>query len=121
MNRRRAEEDDTYAPARVSREAYDALRDGSYTSAQSAAPKKRSTFAEDVAARQRAYELQSKVKTLFGTKPATVFDLLERPEDVSIPRINLSNSSDYKTLRPLPNKAARVVKQDQQGNDEPCF
>lgn len=98
MNRRRAEEDDTYAPARVSREAYDALRDGSYTSAQSAAPKKRSTFAEDVAARQRTYELQPKVKTLFGTKPATVFDLLERPEDVTQPTLNLSNSSDYKTL-----------------------
>lgn len=98
MNRRRAEEDDAYAPAGVSREAYDALRDGSYTSAQSAAPKKRSTFAEDVAARQRAYELQPKVKTLFGTKPATVFDLLERPEDVTQPTLNLSNSSDYKTL-----------------------
>ena len=97
MNRRRAEEDDTYAPARVSREAYDALRDGSYTSAQSA-PKRKNSFAEDVEERRRAYELQPKVKTLSGTKPATVFDLLERPEDVIQPTLNLPKSSDYNTL-----------------------
>ena len=85
MNRRRAEEDDTYAPARVSREAYDALRDGSYTSAQSA-PKKKNSFAEDVEERRRAYESKPKIKTLFGTKPAaTVLEQIKQMSDPSTP------------------------------------
>ena len=85
MNRRRAEEDDTYTPAGVSREAYNALRSGSYTSAQSE-PTRRSAFSKDVAARKRAYKAVPKIKDLFGREQkATALDLMKRPANENTP------------------------------------
>ena len=86
-NRGLADQDESYAPAGVSREAWDALRAGTYRSAvdnkEDAAKKNR--FARDVEERKKRYAERPKTQTLFGTKAATGLDLLKAKVDEKTP------------------------------------